>query len=352
MQEKFMELESAHPKVTPPPTGGLDRRGFLARVIPTAAAAVLAPGLLAACSRGTGAATGGAAKKKKLVGYDFPENSLPVYANLVKFAKDRAGQSGYELLLSADDGKQDKQIANVQNWITSGVAAMVVFPLEPSTMERMAEQAMAKGLIWVVYGGSMQHQSGSIEFSPYESGQALGTDAATWANRVLGGHGKAAFLVNETIDLTRQRDKGVADAFSRMAPGVQVVAKQFANSGQTGLAAMNAILTAHPDVNIVLAVNDDGALGAYQAFLNKGFKPDDPRVYIGGQDGTQQALQTIKKNGIFRATSAVRIKDIAYEIVDLPKRILDGGQGGKVNLPVKIMTASSPELDQYLSDYA
>lgn len=347
---------NAHPQpATPtiPPGGGLGRRGFLARALPVAAAAAFAPALLDACSTGTtSSSTSATSTLKTSIGYDFPENSLPVYADLVKFAQARASQKGCKLLLSADNGQQSAEIANVQAWITEGVGGMVVFPLEPSTMETMAEQAMHKGLVWVVYGGTMQHQSGSIEFSPYQGGYQLGSYAAAWAHRVLGGKGKAAFLINETIDLTRQRDKGVQDSFTKLAPGMQVVAKQFANSEQTGLAATDAMLTAHPDINILLAVNDDGALGAYQSFLAKGISPTDPHVFIGGQDGTQQALATIKKNGIFRATSAVRIKDIGYAIVDLPRQILQGGKGGRLNLPIKVISATSPDLDVYLSDYS
>ena len=371
------------------------RRQFLSRTAPAMAAIVLAPAFLGACSSGKGtpssgkgtssgsaapssatpssatpssaapssaaagsaaagsAAAGGAAGSlKKSIGFDFPENSLPVYANLVKFAREESASTGYKLLLDGDNGAQDKEIANVQTWINQGIGGIVVFPLEPTTMESMAAAAMKKGIVWVVYGGKMTNQSGSIEFSPYQSGVTLGTNAAEWANKNLGGKGKAAFLINETIDLTRQRDKGVQDTFPKLAPGVQIVSKQFANSEQTGLQAMSAILTAHPDINIVLAVNDDGAVGAYQAFLNKGTAINDPKVYIGGQDGTQQALENIKKNTIFRATCVVRLKDLGHAVVDLPKQILEGGKGGAFNVPVELATIDSPDLDAFIADYA
>jgi ABC-type sugar transport system substrate-binding protein len=337
---------------------GISRRGFLTRSSLVAAVGLIGgPSLLAACSATGSSSTAKAGAPNsamaKSIGYDFPENSLPVYANLVKFAKERASATGHQLLLDADDGKTDKEIANVQAWIDEGLAAMVVFPLEPTSMEKMAKAAIAKGLVWVSYGGSMQNQSGAILLSPYESGQALGKDAAAWANKSLGGKGKAAFLINETIDLTRQRDKGVADAFTKLAPGVQVVAKQFANSQQTGLQAMDSILTAHPDINVVLTVNDDGAVGAYQSLLNRGKDPKDPKIYVGGQDGTQQAMQLIQKGGIFRATSAVRLKDIGYAIIDLPMKIAAKQAGnGIMNLPITVITADSPQLAGFLADYA
>ncbi|MDT5011805.1 MAG: ribose transport system substrate-binding protein [Mycobacterium sp.] len=338
---------------------GVSRRSFLTRAsLMTGLGLVGGPALLAACSAtGSSSSSGGSKKPNaalaKSVGYDFPENSLPVYANLVKFAKKRASQTGYKLVLSADDGKTDKEIANVQAWIDEGLGAMVVFPLEPTSMEKMAKAAIDKGLIWVSYGGSMQNQSGAILLNPYESGQALGKNAAAWAQQNLGGQGKAAFLVNETIDLTRQRDKGVADAFTKLAPGVTVVAKQFANSQQSGLQAMDSILTAHPDINMVLTVNDDGAVGAYQSLLNRGRNPKDPKTYVGGQDGTQQAMQLIQKGGIFRATSAVRLKDIGDAIIDLPTKIAKKQAGnGIMNLPITVMTADSAQLTDFLADYA
>jgi len=158
---------------------GISRRGFLTRSSLVAAVGLIGgPSLLAACSATGSSSTAKAGAPNsamaKSIGYDFPENSLPVYANLVKFAKERASATGHQLLLDADDGKTDKEIANVQAWIDEGLAAMVVFPLEPTSMEKMAKAAIAKGLVWVSYGGSMQNQSGAILLSPYESGQALG----------------------------------------------------------------------------------------------------------------------------------------------------------------------------------
>jgi ABC-type sugar transport system substrate-binding protein len=335
------------------PSSGVGRRPLR----PFALLALLAALLtlpLAACgsSDQTSGQSGSTASGKKSIGFDFPENSLPIYADLVRFAQQRAKKYGYDIRLSADEGKQDAEIANVQSWITQGVNAMVVFPLEPTTMESLASQAKQKGLKWVTYGGSMTNQNGAINFSPYQSGLALGENAAKWANDNLGGKGQVALLINETIDLTRQRDKGVMDGFTKNAPNMQIVAKQFANSPQTGLTAANTILTAHPHVNMVLAVNDDGALGAYQAFINRGIDPNDPKIYIGGQDGSQQALETIKKGGIFRATSAVRLRDIGYSIVDLPHKMMTTGKDSSINLPITVIDKNSPDLDAYLSDYS
>lgn len=333
---------------------GLPRREVLRGSLLAGLGVLGGSSLLAACSK-TGAGSSSSASGDvltKTVGYDFPETSLPVYANIVGFAKERASAKDYELILSADDGQTDKQIANVQSWVDRNVGSIVTFPLEPTSMEKMARQAIDKGLIWISYGGEMDNASGAILLNPLESGRLLGEHAAQWAKENLGGKGEVAFLINETIDLTRKRDKGVFDAFTQAAPGVKVVAKQFANSQQTGLESMDRILTANPNVNIVLAVNDDGAVGGYQSLLNRGRDPKDSKTYVGGQDGTEQALQLIQKKGIFRATSAVRLKDIGYAIIDLPAKLAkDTNSEGTINLPITVITADSPQLADFLSDY-
>jgi ABC-type sugar transport system substrate-binding protein len=72
-------------------------------------------------------------------------------------------------------------------------------------------------------------------------------------------------------------------------------------------------------------------------------------------DGSKEALEAIKAGSIFKADAALRIRDIGHAVVDVPRRIiLDEARGktAQVNLPVKLITKSSSELDAYLADFS
>jgi ABC-type sugar transport system substrate-binding protein len=327
-------------------TQTMDRRQFLRYLAAMGGVAVLA-----SCSPLGQSSSGGSAAAKKAIGFDFPYNSQAVYTNLTKFAKERAQQQNYELLLTTDEGKLDKQVANIQSWISQKIPAIVCYPIEASSMENFAEQAMNAGIVWISYTVEMEHQDGAILFPPKDSGMKLGETAADWVNKNLGGEAEVATIVYPEVEIGRQREAGYLETFTANAPNAKIVAREVAADHTNGLRVMDAILSAHPNVNVVLSIDDDAALGAYQAFLDRGHAPDDPKVWIGGQDGTQQALEKVKEGGMYRCTVAVSLRDIGYAVIDLPKRILEGGEKGNAIINPVAITHGSPELETFLSEY-
>jgi ribose transport system substrate-binding protein len=181
----------------------------------------------------------------------------------------------------------------------------------------------------------------------------LGQNASDFVNQKLGGKAKVLILGNDSLDVGKQRNQGLMSVFPQAAPGAKIVSTQNATTRAEGLSITSQVLSANPDVNVVLGYDDDVALGAYQALLQHGVAADAPNIYIGSQDGTQESLQTVAKNGIYRCTVAVRIRDIGHAIVDVPADLLEKkATAPKVAsiAPVAI-TAGSPQLAEYLSDY-
>lgn len=74
-------------------------------------------------------------------------------------------------------------------------------------------------------------------------------------------------------------------------PGIEIVASQTANFRRTeGMQVTENLLQAHPDVDAIVAANDESALGAIQALRAAG-KTD---VIVGGFDGNMDGAQAIK----------------------------------------------------------
>jgi len=223
--------------------------------------------------------------------------------------------------------------------------------LETTTLERQAKAARAAGLIWVTYGGRMQNQDASITFSFLKGGQLLGESAAAWAQQHLGGKGKVAFLTDNTIELGRLRTQGMVDAFTKAAPGMQVVAKAQAIAPDQALTATNAILSSHPDVNVVLAVTDDAGTGAFQALTQRGRASDDAKTFLGGQDGGKASLLLIQKGTFYRASAALAVKDIGYAVIDVPAAVAAGHANASKDVPITLVQHGSAQLTSLLSQY-
>ncbi|GAA3833524.1 sugar ABC transporter substrate-binding protein [Streptomyces phyllanthi] len=301
---------------------------------------------------GDGKASGTAERLTK-IGLDYPFTMLPLYSTLVKLSTAGAKKHGITLLTTNDAGSADTQATNLNTWVTQKVPAIVSFPMVFEAAEPIAKAALDAGLIWVTYGGSLEHQSADIKFSFREGGTLLGEAAATWAEEKLGGKGKVAFLTDSTIELGRERTKGMIDAFTELAPGVDVVAEEQAIDPDTGLAKTKAILARHPDLDIVLGVTDAAAYGAFKALQQAGRSKNHARTFVGGQDGAAPSLMAIKQGTFYRASAALEPEAIAGAIVDVPMAVAAGKANPGAEVPITLVRHGDTEkIDELLAQNA
>ncbi|MGW0821052.1 sugar ABC transporter substrate-binding protein [Streptomyces sp. NPDC002845] len=331
------------------------RRQFLAY----SGAAVAATALTAAgCSAPQSASTSAGPSasvgtRLTKIGLDYPFTQLPLYSTLVKLSTAAAKQHGISLLTTNDGASADTQATNLNTWVARKVPAIVSFPMVFEAAEPIAKTALDAGLIWVTYGGSLEHQSADIQFSFRKGGTLLGEAAAKWAEENLGGKGKIAFLTDSTIELGRERTKGMVDAFTELAPGVDVVAREQAIDPDTALAKSNAILARHPDLNIILGVTDAAAYGGFKALQQAGRKKDDARTFVGGQDGAAPSLLAIKQGTFYRASAALAPDDIANAIVDVPRAVAAGKANPSAQVPISMVgPGDTATIDDLLAQNA
>jgi len=203
----------------------------------------------------------------------------------------------------------------------------------------------------VSYAAHIKNQDSSVVFGNTESGRLLATAAADFINKV---HGGKAEIIRLTLpdggELGRERDKAVDATLAELAPGVKVVASQKSIDAGSGLQITTSVLAAHPNVKAVVAINDDGALGAYRAFLDRGHAANDPEIFIGGQDGARQALELIKQGTMYRASSALAVRDLAAAVVQHPIDVANGGSKEDAKVPVRLLTHDDTALlDEYIA---
>ena len=208
----------------------------------------------------------------------------------------------------------------------AGSAGNLLLPIEPTAIEKIAAKARSKGITWVSYAAHLKNQDSSVVFGNTESGKLLATAAANFINKV---HGGKAEVIRLTLpdggELGRERDKAVDATIAELVPEPRWSRARSRSMPPSGLQIVSSVLAAHPNVKVVIGINDDGALGAYRAFLDRGHAPEDPGIFIGGQDGAQQALTLIKKGTMYRASSALAVRDLAAAVVQHPIDVANGG---------------------------
>lgn len=282
--------------------------------------------------------------------FDYPFTALPVYGAIVSIVEARAAEKGVEVVFTNDEMDLQKQVSQLNSYLGSDVDAVVSFPVDPASLESVAEQYRDAGKYWVTYGGDMKNQDATLQFSFYQSGYDLGTDAAQWALDNDKPDAKVIVL-NETVrQIGKERTQGLLDGLKETAPDLQIVAEQQAVTPDDGLSVTTALLAQHPDVDIVVAAVGDAAQGAYQALVASGRPEDDPGTYVGGLDPNVFLMQKMLDGNFFRAATYFSLEELVANVIDIPVALGEGETDASVDLPVTIVTPDDPKLPDYIAE--
>ncbi|GAA1149515.1 sugar ABC transporter substrate-binding protein [Nesterenkonia lutea] len=283
--------------------------------------------------------------------FSYPFNALPVYSILTEQAKEYAADRGVEVVFTNDNMDLGQQVSNLTTYLDDdSIDAAVVFPADPASLDPIAAQYMDAGKHWVTYGGDLENQDATLQFSFEESGCMLAEDAAKWAGETLDGEGTALVLIDETIQIGQERTDGILDCLEESAPGLEVVTQQSVTPGD-GLSATNTVLAQNPDIDIVLSASGDAAQGAYQALVESGRATDDENTYLGGLDGNGTLFASMKEGSFVRGIVTAAFDELGAQIIDLPIAVGEGEAEAVVDLPAYLVTAESEDLDDYIEAF-
>ncbi|HAK45225.1 MAG TPA: hypothetical protein DCO79_04820, partial [Spirochaeta sp.] len=138
----------------------------------------------------------------------------------------------------------------------------------------------------------------------------------------LGGEAKFALLAADCTPFVITRTDGIRDGILSEAPNAELVSRQDAYQTDTGMAVTESILQAHPDLAVIGCLNDNGALGAYEAMMSA--KKDPAKTWIGGTDGVEQALKLISEGGMFRASVSMAPYESGRSEMEILTKMIKG----------------------------
>ena len=162
-----------------------------------------------------------------------------------------------------------------------------MLPLDNNAMGPLIKKAHKANVKFLDYSDkALPGTDGWVIFDNLGGAKLVGDYAGKWVNKNLGGKAKIALLTHEVQQTGRDRIHGAVAAIKKIAPGVQVVARHEGVLAADCLPVTQSILQAHPDINVIFCIADDGCLGAEQAFLQtKPSKARKDQMFIAGWDG-------------------------------------------------------------------
>jgi len=289
--------------------------------------------------------------KKYTIAYDHSTSEAAIVKQVKHFASLRAKELGCVTMMYGNTmyGNLEQQINALQGWITLGIDAIVITPIDENALKPLQRQAQAKGIKWLTYLGAMEDSDGYVGFNHAQSGQLISQAAVDWA-AANGVKNAKAFLTTLTA-LPSLSPRWLEAEKILTNAGIQVVAMQESADQTSGMTLTETILRQHPDLSIVIGLNDDAAVGAYRAARIAG-RNDPKTFFIGGQDGSFEGLSAINEGGIYQASAAILINDLGANIVDLALNAITGyGPAFGYTPTVHATKANQAQLDALLANY-
>lgn len=261
-----------------------------------AAAAALALTACGSIGESTSSDSPGGVKDISEVKIGFLQRQLdaPYYSAMQAQAEALAEKEGFELLFQNASGDPVTQLDQAQTMLSQGVDVLVVNAISPDTEKAQLEQIAGEVPLLFIDTGIPEVGVTSVS----SDNEAIGKDSGTLAaKRFPAGASIDIAVINggpndETVGPARQKGflQGLTDAgltYDLVAETPGLYAQDQA------VPATESVLSAHPDVDLILGLNDAMALGALTVLQDQG----NTTAIVAGVDGQKEALEAISTGG-------------------------------------------------------
>ena len=281
-------------------------------------------------------------EKKPVVGLVMKSLANEFFKDMLEGAKEHEAKRGDYVLKAVgmkNESDIESQINAVENFITQGVDAIVIAPADSRAMVPPLKRAMQAGIVVINFDVSLdpkaKEQNGvDLAFvGPDNRGGAKLAGDALAAK--LGKGAKVVILEgNPGADNALQRKLGFEDAIKE--GGLELLDSRTAHweTEEANTVATN-MLTAHPDIEGIMAANDSMAIGVVKALEAAGKAGD---IKVVGFDNIP-AVGPMLKDGRLLATVDQFGRDMASNAIDQALDVVRGAPEPKgwVKTPIELV---------------
>jgi ribose transport system substrate-binding protein/inositol transport system substrate-binding protein len=251
-----------------------------------------------------------------------PGLTFPFFVHMMKAFKAESAKQGLAVIESDGQVSSPKQTADVEAAITQGVKGIVISPNEVDAMAPALQQAVDAHIPVVTVDRRVTKVDGIL--------------AHVGADNVKGGEAQANLIVKlfpggaSIINLQGQsgaspaidRNKGLHNVLDKMSDRYKIAFEQTAGFDRAkGLSVTEAALSGMPKPpQVIVAANDDMALGAMEAVKSRGLSG----IAIIGFDALPEALGQVRDGGLTATIEQFPGKQSAIGVQTLAAYIKNG----------------------------
>ena len=288
------------------------------------------------------------------VGYSSPSQNAPFYVVLSSYVKKYTEDYGMQFIMT--DGQDDiiKQITSIEDMITTGLDVLILNPLDYKALVPAVNAASKAGIDVFIVDSQIDASANyitSIQASNEGNGELLGE----WVIKKLKGRNIKAALISgsQGNPVGKEKRLGFVRGFVEsqlMTEGrsnLAIVVQGWGNwSLLGGMEAMDDILVAHPDINLLVAENDAMGMGALKVTQETGRSGE---ITVVGFDGQKEAYELIQK-GQFGATALNSPEELARLVVESVVKYLNGESINKIIYTPAVLITEENVNDYYNPD--
>ncbi|MFB3906432.1 MAG: substrate-binding domain-containing protein [Acidobacteriota bacterium] len=315
-----------------------------------------------ACSQGAPSSTAPVDAKPKaaatdrrglVIGLSMYTLGAPYFAAQNNALKRKAESLGITVIDTEAKDDMNKQLADVEDLLSRGIDLLILNPKDPQGLIPATKAATRAGVPVIIMDSSIDPSADfvtTVQSNNLANGELIGE----WLVRRMKGKPLKIALLSGTpgnpVGKERRQGvfRGIIEEQLRTANRVsfEVVSQGWGNwAHEGGLKAMEDILVAQPDFNVMLAENDSMALGALKAIRESGRKDI---VVLAAADGQKEALELIKK-GEYGATGMNNPVLVAETALEMGLRYLDGERNFPKTTYTPAVCIAADNVDKYYS---
>ncbi|MEP7109787.1 MAG: substrate-binding domain-containing protein [Ferruginibacter sp.] len=233
-------------------------------------------------------------KNKKLrVGVSYQNLQNEFIINIQDGMRKKAKELGIELIESDGQGKAENQVSQIENFISLGVDAIILNPFDKNGSAPAVNKAVQEGIPIIVVNAVVSNLDKANAYVGSEDKEA-GRIVATKIVDLIKGKGNIAIIhgaYGHSAEI--ERSEGIQKVLIQY-PSIKIVFEQTANWDRAqGLSLMENWISTGKEINAVIALNDEMALGAYKAIEGAGRQKN---IFVIGIDAIKDALRSVEEN--------------------------------------------------------
>lgn len=246
----------------------------------------------------------------KTIGVSLLTRAHVFYRDLEDGLLAAADEHGYRLIMTAAEWDAGRQISQIEDFVTRGVDAIVLSPVDSRAVGQGVRTANRAGI--PVFTADIASFEGDVVSHVASDNVAGGRLAGEYLVDLLDGQGEIAIINQPTVTSTLDRVEGFRQVVSEY-PQIRIVADVNGDGVRDrAMQVATDVLQAHPGIDGIFAINDDSALGTLDAAEDLGV--DD--LVIIGYDATPPARQAILQDRALKADVVQYPREIGEKTIE------------------------------------